>query len=208
VTTGLLVTAFTLGLRHGVDWDHLTAIADLAGGQTRRRAAFLLATLYAVGHAAVVLALGLAAVVFGARLPAGLDRVMGRVVGATLVGLAVYLVVTLCRQGSGDRPRRSHWTLLGYGRAAALAVGAAHGVGAETPTQVLVLGSAAGAVGTGAGVVVLVAFLVGLLAANTAVAGAASAGWLHPDRSGWRTVLLLLAAGASLLVGLPLLLNP
>jgi cytochrome c biogenesis protein CcdA len=44
-----------------------------------------------------------------------------------------------------------------------------HGVGAETPTQVLIFLAAAQAGGIGAGMVVLVAFLVGVFASNTLI---------------------------------------
>ena len=43
--------------------------------------AIRLGTLYALGHGAVVIALGLAALAFGALLPDWLDPIMGRVVG-------------------------------------------------------------------------------------------------------------------------------
>jgi hypothetical protein len=51
-----------------------------------------------------------------------------------------------------------------------------HGVGAETPTQMLIFLTAAGVGATGPGILLLACFLVGLLAANTVVALAATAG--------------------------------
>src|SRR4029079_5544972 len=47
--------------------------------------AIQLGTLYALGHGAVVIALGIAALAFGALLPEWLDPIMGRIVGLTLV---------------------------------------------------------------------------------------------------------------------------
>jgi high-affinity nickel-transport protein len=70
-----------------------------------------------------------------------------------------------------------------YGRRTAFGIGMLHGIGAETPTQVLVFAAAAGASGALGGVVVLVAFLVGLLASNTLVAVAATSGFLGAARS-------------------------
>jgi high-affinity nickel-transport protein len=61
-----------------------------------------------------------------------------------------------------------------YGRGTAFAVGALHGIGAETPTQVLVFLAAAQAGGRGAGVVLLGCFLAGLLTSNSLVALAAT----------------------------------
>jgi hypothetical protein len=58
-----------------------------------------------------------------------------------------------------------------------------HGIGAETPTQVLVFVTAAGAGGKASGFVLLVAFLVGLLSSNTAVAFAGTFGLLGTARN-------------------------
>jgi high-affinity nickel-transport protein len=58
----------------------------------------------------------------------------------------------------------------GPGIGGALGIGALHGVGAETPTQVVVFVGAAGASGPVAGLCMLVSFVIGLLVSNTAVA--------------------------------------
>jgi high-affinity nickel-transport protein len=81
----LLGAALALGLRHGCEWHHLVAIADLTGaadgatgagpGPARRGrvgvdlGAVGLASLYAAGHALVVVALGLAALFTAGSLP-------------------------------------------------------------------------------------------------------------------------------------------
>lgn len=254
---GLLATAFGFGLRHGIDWDHLAAIADITSAQSDRRRSIFLATLYALGHAAVVFVLGVVAIVAGDRIPAGLDELMGRIVGVTLIFLGVYVFVSLARHGRDFR-LRSRWTLLFsgirrlwrrivvvehdhphdhshhgpehvdagdgtvavahkhahrhigtvpddpfYGSRTALAIGALHGIGAETPTQVVLFVSAAGVAGATGGILMLVAFLVGLVATNTAVALAAAFGFLHAERH-WRlyATVAALTGAASLAVGL------
>src|SRR5262245_44401738 len=98
-------------MRHGVDVDHIAAITDIAGSQPDGRSSMRSATLYALGHGAVVFALGSAAVVFGGVLPDGVDAVMGRVVGATLLLLAAWIIVALVRDGRDFR-LRSRWTLV------------------------------------------------------------------------------------------------
>ena len=108
---GLLVSGFWLGARHGIDWDHIAAIADITGSQEERRSALWLGTLYVLGHAAVVFVLGLIAIAFGDLLPEGVDAAMGRVVGATLLILGVYVIVSLVRHGRDFR-LRSRWMLL------------------------------------------------------------------------------------------------
>ncbi len=111
MTSGLLLTSFVLGLRHGVDWDHIAAIADLSGGADDRRRGFRLSFIYALGHAVVVFALGSAAIVAGAAIPDGLDRWMGRIVGLTLIWLGIWVIVELVGNGRQFR-LRSRWMLI------------------------------------------------------------------------------------------------
>jgi high-affinity nickel-transport protein len=241
---GLLATAYWFGFRHGIDWDHIAALTDITGTQSTSRRSMVLATLYAVGHALVVLVLGLAAILLSEQLPDSVDLVMQRVVGVTLVALGVYVVVALVRHGRDFR-MRSRWMLLfaalrrllprraepiviehehehaaqeahdhahvyvhagnadrgthshthrhvaplpddpfpSYGRPTAFAVGMLHGVGAETPTQVLIFVTAAGVGGRRAGVMLLAAFLVGLLSSNTLIALASTYGFLGATKN-------------------------
>ncbi|HEX9766528.1 MAG TPA: hypothetical protein VGA36_07170, partial [Nitriliruptorales bacterium] len=111
VSVGLLVTALGLGLRHGVDWDHIAAITDVASTSTSRRESLRLSTLYALGHALVVFVLGVLAIQLSAVVPPSLDTIMERVVGITLVVLGVWVIVGLVRHGRDFR-MRSRWMLL------------------------------------------------------------------------------------------------
>ncbi len=108
---GLVLSTFGFGLRHGVDWDHIAAITDITGSQDDRRRSMRCATLYVVGHAAVVFVLGSLAVLAGDVLPAGVDGAMERVVGATLLVLGGYVFYALVRHGRDFR-MRSRWMLL------------------------------------------------------------------------------------------------
>ena len=157
---GVLLTGLALGIRHGIDWDHIAAITDITsttaaagaavaahseqhetasghhhghGGSLEMRAhdagpgaatraavrgtsarrdrcfgpqqveAINLGTLYALGHGAVVIALGIAALAFGAILPDWLDPMMGRVVGVTLVVLGVWVLYSVYRYARTGR---------------------------------------------------------------------------------------------------------
>src|SRR5437764_7432619 len=111
VRIGLVVTAFGFGFRHGIDWDHIAAITDITGSQETTRRSIVLATLYALGHAVVVFALGLAAIVLGRRLPTGVNATMERIVGATLLILGAYVFYALIRYGRDFR-MRSRWMLV------------------------------------------------------------------------------------------------
>ena len=257
---GLLITALLLGVRHGIDWDHIAAITDITsttgtadagtaahheqhralaevtdwhrhdhGGpselhahdqgpgaatlaampvpvstpdRTRlaaeRRHAIVLGTLYAFGHASVVAVLGLAALMFGALLPDWVDPILGRVVGATLIVLGIWVFVSLyqyVRYGTEFR-LRSRWMVIfesvrylgrrlqaklhghahveplemsSYGRRTAFGVGMIHGIGAETGTQVLIIAAVGGAAGAGLGIPMMAAFIIGLLISNTVI---------------------------------------
>jgi hypothetical protein len=92
--------------------------------------------------------------------------------------------------GHHGRPGHHHHTrpepddtFMNYGRGTAFAVGMIHGIGAETPTQVLIFLSAAGAGGTSAGIAVLVAFIVGLLSSNSVITFGSAMGYLSASRN-------------------------
>lgn len=185
-------TAFLLGARHGLDWDHLSAIADLVGSPgTRNRRSLGLALWYCIGHGTVIVLLGALVGLLGVRLPGGLDRVFEVVVGLTLVGLGLVVLVQVGRQGRNYR-FTSRWRLLldlirrvwlrrrgkvewdrpgdAISRPAAFGIGLLHGTGAETPTQVVLFGAAAAAGSTSGALLVLVAFVVGLVTSDLGVA--------------------------------------
>src|SRR5436309_4885218 len=107
----LAATAFGFGFRHGIDWDHIAAITDITSSQDTSRRSIFFATLYALGHGLVVFALGLAAIVLGERLPSGVDAIMERVVGLTLLLLGAYVFYALIRYGRDFR-MRSRWMLV------------------------------------------------------------------------------------------------
>jgi high-affinity nickel-transport protein len=235
---GLVVTAAGLGFRHGIDWDHIAAITDIAGSQDSTGRSLGYATCYYAGHAAVVGALGVAAIVAGRHLPSSVDTVMEHVVGATLIALGVFIVVSLARNGRDFR-MRSRWMLVfravrrlgewirtpassvalaptvtpqaassnhdafaSYGVVTSVSIGALHGIGAETPTQVLLLVAAGSAGGTGAGLILLGAFLFGLFGSNSVVATAAALGFLRASRNfAFYASVSVVAGAASIFVG-------
>jgi high-affinity nickel-transport protein len=56
-----------------------------------------------------------------------------------------------------------------YGARTAFGVGMIHGIGAETGTQILLIGAVGGAAASGLGVPMLLAFVVGLLISNVVI---------------------------------------
>jgi hypothetical protein len=249
---GLLVASFWFGFRHGIDWDHIAAITDITSSQEDRGRAIGFGTLYVVGHAVVVLGLGIIAVLIGQELPESVDAAMGRIVGVTLIALGVYVFYSLIKHGREFR-MRSRWMLVfagvrsawwrvksrrsaengahdherkpvhvhagesevaaddriaewhhghhgrpghhhhkhpepddpfvNYQRGTSFLVGMLHGVGAETPTQILIFTAAAGAGGKAAGLAVLGAFLVGLMTSNSIVTVGSAFGFLRASKN-------------------------
>lgn len=111
MSIALLLTALGLGLRHGIDWDHIAAIADISSSAENRKRGFALSMTYAIGHGIVVFVLGVLAIVFGLAIPDGVDVWMGRIVGATLIFLGGWILIELIRKGRDFR-LRSRWMLV------------------------------------------------------------------------------------------------
>jgi high-affinity nickel permease len=197
-----LLSAAVLGFRHGLDYDHIAAITDISSVQSKARDAMRYGLLYVAGHAATVAVLGAAAVVFRIGLPPASDRWAERLVGITLLVLGVYVLGTFFRPAthSHSRPRTRitlmingalwiYWRLSrifggtrveapqvfkdGYGTTSTFLVGVIHGLGAETPTQLLLFFMAAKLGGTGAGLLGLLMFIVGLVLMNTLMCASA-----------------------------------
>ncbi len=190
-----LLTAFLLGLRHGIDWDHIAAITDVTAAPSTTRRGVLLGTMYATGHALVVIVIGTLSVLFGVELPNWVAGYMEPVVGATLILLGLWVLYSLLRGPERFR-LRSRWMLVwdgiragvgwlrhghahasvrprgdtpGYGYSATFLVGIIHGFGAETPTQVLLFVSLTSAAGAALGVLLIAAFVLGLFISNTGI---------------------------------------
>jgi hypothetical protein len=213
-----LLSAAVLGFRHGLDYDHIAAITDISSVQRKALDAMGYGLLYVAGHATTVAVLGSAAVVFRIALPAASDRWAERLVGITLLVLGIYVLGTFLRPSAHTHTRpRTRITLLingglwvywrlrrifggtrieapqvfkdGYGTTSTFLVGVIHGLGAETPTQILLFLMAANLGGTGAGLLGLLMFIAGLVLMNTLMCGVA-AGLFSTDR-----VLLWLSPG-------------
>ncbi|HET7727496.1 MAG TPA: hypothetical protein VFK54_09240 [Candidatus Limnocylindrales bacterium] len=281
----LLATALLLGIRHGIDWDHIAAITDItsttaaaeageiAHAETHRagapghahggpselathahgaavaaigasalpvtrsrfldeqRRAIALGTLYALGHALVVAALGGLALGFGTLLPDWIDPIMGRIVGVTLIVLGVwvfYSVYAYVRHGTEFR-LRSRWMLVfssvqyawrwlraklhghphvepveasSYGPRTAFGVGMIHGIGAETGSQVLIIAAVGGAASAGLGVPMMLAFIIGLLISNSMIVFLTATGFVASQvRQRIYLVVGIVAGAFSLAIG-------
>lgn len=225
----LLLSAGVLGFRHGFDYDHIAAITDIAGIEATPRRTMRLGFMYAIGHAVTVAALGGAVIGFKLALPQGLDRWAEKLVGITLMVLAVYVLGTLVRSKGRVRPksrgslvmsavrwghlRWRRWRTgdaqlaMGPGREvngpACFGIGVIHGLGAETPSQIALFLLASNLGGVSRGLLGLSVFLVGLVLMNTLMT-ASAAGLFKAGRGwkGWAPVLTGVAAAYSFGIGM------
>jgi hypothetical protein len=195
-----LLSAGVLGFRHGFDYDHIAAISDITSVETCRKRAMRMGLLYVLGHASMVAVLASLVILFQRSLPPSIDNWAERVVGLTLVILGVYVLGTLSQQKAAYVPRSramllvdgAQWLLWRiknifgidsaikpqrksgpYSRASVFTIGIIHGLGAETPSQLLLFLLAANLGGLVHGFLGLAVFLAGLVFMNTLMTASA-----------------------------------
>jgi high-affinity nickel permease len=194
----LLGSAVLLGLRHGIDYDHIAAITDISGSQFDKKTSFLNALGYALGHGFVIITFGLLAVSLGIRLPSWVDMVMEPIVGVTLIILGIWILFAIITQRNNfkivsrwglifrsarklkhtlfhkisphNHPHESITTTEPISFKGAFGIGMIHGVGAETPTQLLLFVTAAGVGGVVLGNLLVLSFVLGLVISNSLIA--------------------------------------
>ena len=188
-----LFSCALLGLRHGFDYDHLAAISDITAVQRTWREGMRLGLTYALGHAFTVVGLGAAVVMLHLPLPARLDAWTERLIGVTLIVLAVLVIGNLYQKRHSHGAMESRIALLisasrqlswrmrrvfkpeavqpapfrwNYSGKSVFFIGVLHGLGAETPSQLMLFLLAASLGGTARGFLGLLAFAVGLVLMN------------------------------------------
>jgi len=175
----------------------------------------------------MVAVLGSAVIVFQLSIPHGIDRIAERLVGLTLLILGVYVLGSLFTGNPAPRSRfhviagalrwihwkmKSYWhdhdlprpanKTWNYSAKSVLMIGVVHGLGAETPSQLMIFLLAANLGGIGKGFLGLTMFTAGLLVMNTMMT--ASAVGLFGFSSGlprFQFVVTALTAIYSLAVG-------
>jgi high-affinity nickel-transport protein len=189
--------------------------------------------LYALGHAFTVALLGGAVIFLHLRLPEGMDSVGERLVGATLIVLALYVMIAFFRRGRHRAHRHAfppsriallvtgarygHWQLqrifgstaarpepfaFRYDRSSVFVVGIIHGLGAETPSQLMLFLLAANLGGTSRGFLGLLCFIVGLLLMNTIMTASASGVFVSSrHRPRLQAIVTSLTAAYSFIIG-------
>jgi high-affinity nickel-transport protein len=124
------------------------------------------------------------------------------------VDVAEDIPVSEWHHGHHGRPGHHHHAhpepdaLMNYGKRTSFAVGMVHGVGAETPTQLVIFITIAGVGGAAVGEVLLAMFLLGLLVSNTVITLGSALGFMRASKN-WAVyvTVAVLTAAFSLIVG-------
>jgi len=208
---GLLFMSATLGLRHGLDADHIAAITDMVGAETKAKRSLKLGLMYALGHGMVVLLIGVLAILAGQTLPDGVLKATEVLVGASLLVLGTVMLLSLWK-AKGDYRYKGRVEIimnavrtvfrrdasprsLQIGLAGAMTIGVVHGIGAETPTQLSLIGhtTQAGSFLLSAGLVLM--FVIGLLMSTSLISFLTAWGFKHAKSLRLLHLLMGLAAG-------------
>lgn len=219
----ITIYAVLMGFRHGMDSDHIAAIADMVGAEQQRKKQLRLGITYALGHGAIVMVIGMLAIFFGSHLPEPVLATMEQLVGISLVVLGVFMLYTLIRQRkdyqhqsrleigirlisrmfnkSAEKPDLRKWGVIG-----AFCIGILHGIGAETPTQVMLISSSVGLNNFAAASMQLLFFTIGLLVATIMVTYIASWGFVNLKARQWAYLLFGCVTGTySVVLGITIM---
>ncbi len=162
-----LTIAFMLGLRHASDPDHLVAVTSLvASKDSDHRDAARLGAWWGLGHATMLLAVGLPLIFLKSELPAALEGAAERAVGIVILILAARVIWKWAR---GDYRVGGHGHDEQHHRHLRRGDHHEH-VAMRTPSQAFGIGVLHGLAGTGAIVVLLIAALPSQLEAAAAMA--------------------------------------
>ncbi|MGM0873762.1 MAG: High-affinity nickel-transporter [Bacillota bacterium] len=190
--------AILIGMRHGMDGDHIAALADMIGREKQKLKQYSLGVMYSVGHGLIVLIIGLLTIYVGVRLPEGAYGILELLVSFTLIllgGIILHSVIKhqheyeyksrisivfgflekLTSREEGKRLTSKPFTL---GILGAFIIGLIHGIGVESPTQIAIISNAVGLDNITAATLHLILFVFGLLISTIAFTFLLSWGFL------------------------------
>ncbi len=159
--------AFLLGLRHASDPDHLVAVTSLVASEdSDHRDAARLGAWWGLGHATMLLAIGLPLIFLKSELPTWLESGAEKAVGVVILVLAVRVIWKWAR---GDYRAGSH-VHDGHSHHHVRTDDPHEHTSVRTPAQAFGIGVVHGLAGTGAVVLLLIAALPTQLEAAAALA--------------------------------------
>ncbi len=213
-TYSLLTVLF--GMRHGMDGDHVAAIADLIGSEKQKRKQVALGLMYAFGHGGVVMIIGFVSIFIGVEFSQTTREFMEAFVGFTLIILGGFILFSLLQQQEDYEyksrlkiiyeffakvftKRRSanklEKTTIKLGIASAFGIGIIHGIGVESPTQLALFSNAAGLNNMTSAAIQLILFVMGLFFSTICITFCLSWGFMKASVKRKLYLVLGLATG-------------
>ncbi len=163
--------AFLLGLRHASDPDHLVAVTALvASGEQGTRSAARLGAWWGLGHALMLIGIGLPLILFKSELPGWLEAGAEKAVGVVILILAGRVLVKWVRGDYRASRHDHHEQARGHRHLHREEPVHRHHADPRTPRQAFAIGVLHGLAGTGAVVVLLIAALPSQVEAAAALA--------------------------------------
>lgn len=95
----LLFLAFSLGMLHALDADHIIAVSSLSSQKPDRKKSIVYCSRWALGHAGALLSIGSAVIFLGMAIPEQLSEIAESLVGVVLILLGVYVLWDMYRKG-------------------------------------------------------------------------------------------------------------
>jgi high-affinity nickel-transport protein len=190
--------AILIGMRHGMDGDHIAAIADMIGREKKKLKQYSLGIMYSVGHGFIVLIIGLLAIYLGVRLPEGANGILEMLVSFTLILLGGFILHSVIKHKDEYEYKGRISIVFGFlekvtktkegkrltskpmtmGVIGAFIIGVIHGIGVESPTQITIISNAVGLDNMTAATLHLFLFVIGLLISTIAFTFLLSWGYL------------------------------
>ncbi len=215
----------------------ITDITSTTNNNSANFKPLLFASMYALGHAFIVASLGLGALYFTLILPQWIDPIMERVVGFTLIALGLIVLLSMIQnfKHKGTFKLQSRWmiilkywekihnwlyfklfnikakkpaNIIKYGLQASFFIGILHGLGAETGSQILIITSIGGIKENNLAIIMLFAFVTGLLISNTLIAIISKTAFINSKKLNYIYIVLgILTFSFNIIIGLHFILG-
>lgn len=192
--------AIFIGMRHGMDGDHVAAIADMVGSEHQKKKQLTLGVMYAIGHGMIVMVIGVLFIYIGLQLPETTKQVLEMLVSFTLILLGIFIIWSIFQQKKDYEFKSRVRIVLEFftnlaskvtndkkimklspaklGAIGAFIIGILHGIGVESPTQIAIISNAMGLDNLTVALIQLSLFVIGLLIATIGITFCLSWGFM------------------------------
>ena len=124
----LWTLAFTLGILHAFDADHVLAVSAMGRTQPSKKMTLLFCRNWAIGHGFTLILVSMTVLLMGLSIPTQISAHAETAVALVIILLAVVLLINVSRKDSSQKD-----TFTNGSRNGAVAVGVLHGLAGTAP---------------------------------------------------------------------------